>query len=131
LKKSSSARPALSVSVTRVNGRITALHVSGHAGFAPFGRDIVCSAASALVLSTAHGLAAHCRAKVRVTDDGAGDFHLSVPRGGNARAQALLETTVSGLRAIARSYPQSIRVRAAAGKRVAPPKRKAPTRAAR
>jgi uncharacterized protein len=107
------------------------LQVTGHAGFAPYGRDIVCAAASALVLSTAHGLAAHCKARVHVTDDGAGDFHLRVPRGGNARAQAVLESAVSGLRAIARSYPKSLRVRSLAGKSSAPPKRKAPTRDAR
>jgi len=92
-----------------------AIAVSGHAGTAPRGRDIVCAATSALVLSAAHGIVAHCKSRADVIDDGDGDYRLEVPRGGNGRAQAVLESTLSGLRAIARSYPRALRVRVAAG----------------
>jgi len=91
----------------------------------------VCAAVSALVLSAAYGIEAHCGSRVAVADDGEGDYRLEVPRGGNARAQAVLASAVSGLRAVARSYPGSLRVRVLAGNPVAPPKRSAPTRGAR
>jgi uncharacterized protein YsxB (DUF464 family) len=119
------------VTCRRTAGRIVALSVEGHAGFAPRGRDIVCAATSALVLSAAHGVTTFCRAPVRVVDQGDGEYRLEVPRGGNARAQALLETAVAGLRAIARSYPGRIRIRSVAGKPDAAPKRSGPARAAR
>jgi hypothetical protein len=46
-------------------------------------------------------------------DDPDGDYVLEVPRGGGARAQAVLETAVSGLRAIARRHPGHLSVRSA------------------
>jgi len=60
---------------------------------------------SALVLSAANGLRRHCGVTPDVRDDPNADYVLSVPRGGNARAQAVLETAVSGMRAIAAAYP--------------------------
>jgi len=105
--------------------------VAGHAGFAPHGRDIVCAAASALVQSAAHGITAHCGARATVVDRPGGDYRLDVPRGGNARAQAVLESALSGLRAIANSYPRHMRVRVRAGNATAAPKRSRPIRGAR
>ena len=119
------------VTVERRSGPITSIAVSGHAGFAPRGRDIVCAATSALVLSAANGVSAHCKAAAKVVDDPSRDYRLDVPGGGNARAQAVLESAVAGLRAIARSYPGNLKVRVVAGKRRAPPKRTTPSRAAR
>lgn len=77
------------------------------------------------MLSAAHGVSVACGAHVRVLDDGAGDYSLHVVRGGNARAQAVLESALLGLRAIARSYPGRLRVRAIAGNARRPPKRAA------
>jgi uncharacterized protein YsxB (DUF464 family) len=131
LKRSSSSKGGLTIAVRRTAGRIVAIAVSGHAGRAPHGRDIVCAAASALVLSAAHGIATHCKSPTSVVDDGEGDYRLNIPRGGNASAQAVLESAVSGLRAISRSYPGSLRVRSVAGKLATVPKRSGPTRAAR
>ena len=85
------------------------LEVSGHAGFAEAGRDIVCAAVSALVFSAAEGLRAYCKVKTSV-EDAATAYKLRVPAGGDERAQAVLETAVSGLHAIAVSYPRHLLV---------------------
>jgi uncharacterized protein len=95
------------------------LEVRGHAGFAPAGNDIVCAAVSALVQSGAHGVARRAGARASVRDDPHGAYVLDVPGGGGARAQALLESTVDGLRAIARSYPGIVSVRMRAQGRAA------------
>ncbi|HET9343619.1 MAG TPA: ribosomal-processing cysteine protease Prp [Candidatus Eremiobacteraceae bacterium] len=121
----------LTVTARRSAGRVVSIGVAGHAGFAPHGRDIVCAAASALVHSAAHGIAAHCGARATVVDEPGGDYRLDVPRGGNARAQAVLESALSGLRAIATSYPRYMRVRVLAGNATAAPKRRRPIRGAR
>jgi uncharacterized protein YsxB (DUF464 family) len=98
----------------RERGAIVRLTVSGHAGFADHGSDIVCAAASALVQSAAHGVVTFCgSARASTHDNPDGDYVLEVPRGGNARAQAVLESTVSGLRAIARRHPSHLAVHSA------------------
>jgi uncharacterized protein len=131
LTRSRSARPGLVVICRRTAGRIIALSVAGHAGFAPYGRDIVCAAVSALVLSAAHGVRKHCGVRTRVVDLAGDGFELTIPRRSNARAQAVLETTVSGLRAIERAYPGRLRLRMVAGKLAGAPKRSGPRRPAR
>jgi hypothetical protein len=87
--------------------------VTGHAGFAQAGKDIVCAAVSALVQTAANGVSTYCGAVATVRDDPGGDYTLDVPNGGGARAQAVLETTIAGLRAIARSHPEHMSVRGA------------------
>lgn len=112
LKKSPSRRkPNLAVSIERHAGRIVGLRVTGHAGFGLSGKDIVCSAVSALVLSAANGLKQHAGADVRLLDDTDGEYRLELLRG-DARAHAILETLVDGLRAIARSYPGHLKISA-------------------
>jgi len=86
--------------------------VRGHAGFAAAGQDVVCAAASALVLSTVYGLRKHCAIRPKISDT-ATQFQVDVANGGNLRAQAVLETTVSGLEAIAAAYPGYMRIRQA------------------
>src|SRR5471032_969825 len=115
LRRSRSRKPSLIVRCERSpRGTIVRLTVSGHAGFADHGNDIVCAAASALVLTAAHGVVTFCgSARATTHDDPSGDYVLDVPRGGNARAQAVLESTVSGLRAIARRHPDHLAVRSA------------------
>ncbi|MDQ2818171.1 MAG: ribosomal-processing cysteine protease Prp [Candidatus Eremiobacteraeota bacterium] len=85
------------------------LRISGHAGFAQRGNDIVCAAVSALAFAAAFGLKRHCGASVELIDRPAEDFVLR-SRGGGAPAAAVLETALSGLRAIARSYPGYVKV---------------------
>lgn len=94
----------------RHGGRLVRFEVTGHAGFAQPGEDIVCAGVSALVQSAAHGLVRHCKAHVHVHDhpDGAYVLELLDPR--NACARGVLETTLSGLRAIAREYPRNLSV---------------------
>ena len=98
----------------RERGAIVRLTVSGHAGYADHGSDIVCAAASALVQTAAHGVVTFCGgARATANNDPDGGYVLDVPRGGNARAQAVLESTVAGLRAIARRHPDHLAVRSA------------------
>ena len=84
----------------------------GHAGFAAAGQDVVCAAASALVLSAAYGLRKHCAVRPKISDT-ANQFRIDLSNGGSPQAQAVLETTISGLQAIAATYPGYIKIRQA------------------
>lgn len=95
------------------DGSIAELRVSGHAGFADPGEDIVCAGVSALVVTAILGLdnvAEHPfegEAKL-------GKAHCKLLPGGTpesaAKAQTILETTVLGLKDIAKDYPKFVRV---------------------
>ena len=89
------------------------VRVEGHAGFAEPGEDIVCAAATALVVTALIGLKrvaqhphegkassgkAYCKLLPGGTDESA------------MKAQAILQTTVLGLQDIAQDYQDYIRV---------------------
>ena len=44
------------IRVTETDGRITAMHVSGHAEAAPYGKDLVCAAVSGIVFGLCNAL---------------------------------------------------------------------------
>lgn len=104
----------IQVRVWRHRGCPTRYRVSGHAGAAPYGEDIVCAAVSALAQTTLIGLEEHLGLKPRVTldDDGLLDVTLpSIPDGRLKQGSAdLIETMLLGLESLARSYPESIEI---------------------
>lgn len=87
------------------------LRMSGHAGYAEVGRDIVCAAASALVYT----LAARMQ---EIAGDGlyarlvSGDALVQMIADGSAHAECLsaLDTVAAGLRLLATKYPEHIRL---------------------
>jgi len=54
----------------RHNGQTCGFTVTGHAGYAEEGSDIVCSAVSALTIATANGLEAIAKVPVEIGDNG-------------------------------------------------------------
>jgi len=64
------------------------------------------------VLSAVHGLRHHCAVRPTVSDTTT-QFRMDLANGGNPQAQAVLETTVSALQAIAAAYPGYMRIRQA------------------
>ncbi len=72
----------------------------------------MCAAVSALVLATNEGLRLHCAQRADVADT---PEHYTVRLKGavSREAMAVVETMLSGLKAIAASYPGNISVRAA------------------
>ena len=95
------------------DGSIAEIRVTGHAGFANPGEDIVCAGVSALVVTTLIGLKRVARHphEGRAT---AGRMHCRVKTGGTPesalKAQAILETTLLGLQDIAKDYHQYVRI---------------------
>lgn len=87
------------------------LTVSGHAGYADRGEDIVCAGVSALAETLLIGLRQVARIKPAVTrQDGFVDVRLPAQLSGEAAlaARVILETTIAGLRDVARSYPDYV-----------------------
>lgn len=95
------------------DGAVAEITVTGHAGWAEPGEDIVCAGVSALVVTALIGLkrvAGHPHeGKAK-----AGRMYCRLLPGGTAesalKAQAVLETTVLGLRDLAKDYKKFIKV---------------------
>lgn len=95
------------------DGSIAEIRVTGHAGYAEIGEDIVCAGISAL---TATALLAMERIAEHPHEGKLSEGLMSckLQPGGtpesSQKAQTILETLVLGLRDIAKDYPKFIRV---------------------
>lgn len=102
-----------SVEVLRSGGKIVGFEVSGHCGYAKSGRDIVCSAVSALTQSAAYGLTdiagldANC-----VAGEGGLTCSLIGELAGERRLKAdmILETMLAGLLSIEAGYKKNLKI---------------------
>jgi uncharacterized protein YsxB (DUF464 family) len=91
--------------------RIRAFVVSGHAGRAPYGQDIVCAGVSALTQAAVLGLEEYLGLTPEVAvREGYLACSLSQDEYWQEEAQAILATMVLGLKAMACMYPDSIRI---------------------
>ncbi|GFN22573.1 ribosomal-processing cysteine protease Prp [Moorellaceae bacterium AZ2] len=94
-------------------GRAVGFLVSGHAGYRPRGRDIVCAAVSALTQAAVMGLEEYLTVAPEV-QKGEGTLQCLLPGDLPVRerekAEVILGTMELGLRAIARSYRRFVQV---------------------
>lgn len=98
----------------RTGGEIVEFWVEGHAGYADPGEDIVCAGVSALAETALIGLKKVARAAMESRRaEGLVWVRLAEPpRSAESwsRAQAILQTTLLGLKDIQKDYPAYIRV---------------------
>lgn len=97
-------------------GQLVGFEVTGHAGYARAGRDIVCAAVSALAQGAVAGLKHFYRDQVQASQrKGKLKCHL-IPMPSEAdrlsyrEAQAILIAMHLGLKAIAEQYPKHLRI---------------------
>jgi len=105
------------IEITYHPGRY-ALSVTGHAGYAEPGRDIVCAGVSALAYTAARVLSEmneKGQLRVFLPDTAGRDFALScVPKRGYEReAEALFEHVLTGFRMMEERYPGNVRIKLA------------------
>ncbi|GAB6877235.1 ribosomal-processing cysteine protease Prp [Thermaerobacter litoralis] len=95
-------------------GAITRFEITGHAGFAERGEDIVCAAVSALGQAAILGLEEVLNLVPEVELDEEGrlvcQLPAAVPPEVERAAQAILETARVGIQAIAGDYDDYVRV---------------------
>ncbi len=92
-------------------GRITDYKVSGHAGYAEAGEDIVCSAVSALTQAPLIGLMEHLQLKpFSRVDQEKGILEVALNSAPNDLTQAILMTMLYGVRSIAKQCPEYVRI---------------------
>lgn len=91
------------------DGNIVKYTVKGHAGYAEYGKDIVCAAISALALTGINALEAVCGINPEYKDSN-GYLSVSLPRNiqleNKNKAIIVLETIRIGMEGIQEAYPK-------------------------
>ncbi|WP_405379505.1 ribosomal-processing cysteine protease Prp [Phascolarctobacterium sp.] len=93
-------------------GMIIGYKVSGHAGFAEEGSDIICSAVSALTQAPLLGLEKHLKLKPSYdVNQEDGILEVALNSAPNDLTEAILQTMAYGVESIARQCPQYVRIK--------------------
>ena len=97
----------IKINVERKNNIIKSVEVKGHADYADFGKDIVCSAVSSIVTTTINDILTLDKNAIKyITDDG----NVTITNLDNEIANKLLNTMLNTLSDLATSYPKNIRI---------------------
>lgn len=100
--------------VRDIDEKFIGMEVSGHAGFADYGKDIVCAGVSALVETCILALENIGGFAPRVLKE-EGFLSLEIPGGipaaSRQKADIIIETVLLGLKDISKSYPKHIQVK--------------------
>ena len=97
----------IKINVERKNNIIKSVAVKGHADYADFGKDIVCSAVSSIVTTTINDILTLDKNAIKyITDDG----NVTITNLDNEIANKLLNTMLNTLSDLATSYPKNIRI---------------------
>ena len=79
--------------------------IKGHAGYAPYGSDIVCAAVSALSTNTVNSLEAFSSDRIRVrTEEEIGALYLRLETKADQTSQLLIKSLILGLESIRAEY---------------------------
>ena len=94
------------VTVVRTrDNRIRSFQVSGHAGYAESGQDIVCSAVSALTITTINALSMYTSQVFETNaDEESGCITVNFPEPLNHDGELLVNSMILGLRTIENEY---------------------------
>ena len=97
----------IKINVKKENNIIKSVEVKGHADYADFGKDIVCSAVSSIVTTTINDILTLDKNAIKyITDDG----NVTITNLDNEIANKLLNTMLNTLSDLATSYPKNIRI---------------------
>ena len=86
---------------------IKEVKISGHAGYAEYGKDIVCSAVSSIVTTTINNIIALDKDAILYSDTGE---YILISNKDNKMADKLLMTMINMLKELAEDYPKNIKI---------------------
>lgn len=105
----------IQVTVYRMENKITAIEMSGHANSGPYGYDLVCAGASAVSFGSLNAVMELCNLDLDIEQGSEGGYlYVTIPKELDSlksdRAQLLLEAMLISLRTIELQYSQFIRI---------------------
>jgi len=90
------------------NNQVNFLEVTGHANSAPYGKDLICAAVSAVITGGFNNLVNLKNYEIKL-DEGHAYFKSNAPLG--AHDEAVIETIICGLNTIHESNPEFVEVK--------------------
>lgn len=100
----------IKIKFARDESGISLISMHGHADYAQYGKDIVCSAASTIIIGGINAIAKLGFISFISYNVDAGDVELKINNTKNAELQIILETLVIQFKSIEESYPKYIQV---------------------
>ena len=100
----------IQIKIARDESGISLISMHGHADYAQYGKDIVCSAASTIIIGGINAIAKLGFISFISYNVDAGDVELRINNTKNAELQIILETLVIQFKSIEESYPKYIQV---------------------
>lgn len=91
-----------------VEKRKNSITITGHAGYAPIGKDIVCASVSILVQNLVNSICELTEEQIEYEHDGG--FVRIIHRNLSEGASLLVDSFLLGVETIAENYPQYVRV---------------------
>jgi uncharacterized protein YsxB (DUF464 family) len=103
----------LKIEIIQVSNTILGYHITGHANYAPYGKDIVCAAVSVLAISTKNALKDIINVDVEVQEQ-PGDMLVQLNNVDTyntyKETQVILKSFVNAVINLAHDYPNNIEV---------------------
>jgi len=93
----------IKITVLKHTGEYRGFVISGHAGYAVEGYDIICSAVSALSVTTVNALESLAHVYVEAEQED-GYISCQFPKGINAEGKLLMDAMILGMQQIRESY---------------------------
>ena len=93
----------IKITVIKHTGEYRGFVISGHAGYAEIGYDIICSAVSALSVTTVNALESLAHVYVEAEQED-GYISCQFPKGINAEGKLLMDAMILGMQQIRESY---------------------------
>ena len=90
------------------NNQVNFLEVTGHANSAPYGKDLICAAVSAVITGGFNNLVNLKNYEIKL-DEGHAYFKSNAPL--DAHDEAVIETIICGLNTIQESNPEFVEVK--------------------
>ena len=92
----------ISARILKQNGSYKAFSFSGHAGYAEAGSDIVCAAASVLIINTANAI--ESLTDNEINGSNADGIYFEFPTAPDEKGRLLIEAMILGLEDIRKKY---------------------------
>ncbi len=97
----------------RADGAYSSIKTKGHALFADAGKDVVCAAASVLIINTVNAVdeLTSCSIELLSEDKEKGIIEVSFPEGTDEKGTLLMDALVQGLKGIAKDHSENLDLR--------------------
>ena len=98
----------IKINVKKDKGRYFGFTCKGHAEYAEYGSDIVCSAISILVINTINSIESFTDCSLSVSDEEkTGEIRVEFPDGSDEKASLLMDAMLICIRSVEEQYGES------------------------